>query len=153
MNDSGDPRLAAVERRLERCLPEEPAPALRHRVLMAVDDLLTEKVPATKSRQSAQAVSLSYPYLVAGTILLGTILLALFVTVSAGAVAATLRPAAAPSLVARLRAAGVTDDELLDLAVAPPAAAAPPREQTGLPRPVHPAVHWIKVRKLLEEHL
>jgi|688.fasta_scaffold405124_2 hypothetical protein len=147
MNDSGDPRLAAVERRLERCLPEEPAPALRHRVLMAVDDLLTEKVPATKSRQSAQAVSLSYPYLVAGTILL-----ALFVTVSAGAVAATLRPAAAPSLVARLRAAGVTDDELLDLAAAPPAAAAPP-PQTGLPRPVHPAVHWIKVRKLLEEHL
>ena len=105
MNDFGDPRLAAIERRLERRPPAEPPPALRHRVLMAVDDV---EAPG----RTAQ-----------------------------------------PALVERLRAAGLTDDDLLALATAPPAAAGPLQSEPDHPRPVHPARRLFKARALLEEHL
>ena len=38
-------RLAAIERRLERNAAGAPAPDLRHRVLLAVDDALAERRP------------------------------------------------------------------------------------------------------------
>lgn len=44
MTDPFDPSLAALERRLERATGGEPSPALRHRMLVAVDDALVEPV-------------------------------------------------------------------------------------------------------------
>jgi hypothetical protein len=165
MNDFDDPRLAAVERRLERAVAAEPPPALRQRVLMAVDDVLAEKVTATKSANSAQSGAAACPDLVAVTFS-GDADVSIpgwaYATAAAVGLAFTLPlmnavaapgRAARPALVERLQAAGVVVDDLLALATAPPAAAGPLRSEPDHPRLVHPARRLIDARALLEEHL
>ena len=143
MNDFDDPRLAAVERRLERAVAAEPPPDLRHRVLMAVDDVLAR--PRLRACDADTGIP-GWAYAAAAAVGLALTLPLV------NAVEAPGRTAQ-PTLVERLRAAGVTDDDLLALATAPPAAAGPLQSEPDHPRPVHPARRLFKARTLLEEHL
>lgn len=164
-----DPELAAIERRLERRDAVDPPPALRHRVLMAVQDALTEKkkVPATKSGEPGELRFADCPDLVAGTFscdedvripgwawaaaaMLG---IALTVPVVAGMEA--LRCRLSPTFAAQLRAAGVADEPLLAVVDRGPRADAgvapvrPARDAT----PQRPAFHALELQRLLEETL
>jgi hypothetical protein len=162
MSEHLDPNLAAFERRLDRTLTTELAPALRHRVLMAVDDVLAETVPGTKSANSGQFGEPAYPDLVPGTFLCvpgwawaaaAAVGVAITLPVVAGAsVLARVEP---PSLEARLRAAGLADDVLLLSAAAPAGqpAVAEPREPALHEPPARMHVRVIDVRKCLEENL
>jgi hypothetical protein len=147
-----DPRLKAVERRLEQASRVEPSPALRQRVITAVDDVLNEKkVPATKFGEARQSPAPFYPDLVAGTFIAAGLVLAVSVMVSVLAMR-QIRPL---TLSERMRIACVPDDGLLVAmavsSVIPDAAALPfdakdaPQGATG--------VRVIDARRVLEEML
>ena len=109
--DSGTPD---VEKLLQDRMRQAPPPALRTRVLAAVDEVLPKKVPATKYGQDAQRHFPEYADLVAGTFLMVAALSVLLVTTlwsatgSHRAGSATERPIL--SFVQRAEAAGVTLD-------------------------------------------
>jgi hypothetical protein len=160
MTDRVPPHLAAIERRLERAARPTPAPNLRRRALAAIDDVLQEKVPVAKSRQSAQGNCLPSPDVVAGTFLPGwawaaaaALGIALTVPVVAGMEARRLREPT--TLAAQLRAAGVADESLLALVAhgpRPHAAIAPVQpERNTVPRRFESRV--IERQRLLEETL
>ena len=83
MTSPFDREPSAVERMLHDRTREAPPPALRSRVLTAVEEVLrddrTKKVPATKSGKAAQRHPPEYADLVAGTFLMGTALLLLII--------------------------------------------------------------------------
>lgn len=149
MNSHPDPRRhepahAAVERRLERL--SGAAPHLRHRVLVAVDDVLAEQRPTVQGGTggavpgwawaAAAAISAAFamPWL-AGT--------------------APVHPVERLTLVARMQLAGVADDDLL----AATSFARSPQAGHLLARridhvPAIPAANLtLDVRRLLEEEL
>lgn len=153
MTDPLDPRLTAIERRLERMSRVEPSPALRHRVIAAVDDVLNEKekVPATESGEARQSRAPFYADLVAGTFIAAGLFVAASVVVS-GLSVRGIQPL---TLSERMRIASVPDDGSLvataALSVKPETAALPldtkesPRRST--------AVRVIDARRVLEEML
>lgn len=156
MTDPLDPRLTAIEQRLERMSRIEPSPALRHRTIMAVDDVLNEKVTATKSGEARQSRTPFYPDLVAGTFIAGTFIaagLALAASVMIGISAVRhIRPLA---FTERMRIASVPDDGSLAATVASlakPAAAALPLDAQDSPRR-STVVRVIDARRVLEEML
>ena len=125
MTSPCDPERSAVERMLHDRTLQTPPPALRSRVLAAVDDVLPKKVPkmvpattkmvpATKYGQTAQRHPPEYADLVAGTFLLATALPLLFVAMLSSAAASrrigdtTERPLL--SFTQRAEAAGITLD-------------------------------------------
>ena len=119
MNTPFNPDTSAIERMLRDRTRQMPSPALRTRVLAAVDKVLPKKVPATKSGQDAQRHYLGYADLVAGTFLMATALSVLLVATLSSVTgshrfgSATDRPML--SFAQRAEAAGVT----LDVAVPP----------------------------------
>ena len=120
MTSPVDPELSAVERMLHDRARQSPPPALRSRVLAAVDNVLPKMVPATKSGKAAQRHSPEYADLVAVTFLMGTSLSLLIAAIlsseaaSRSVSAATERPLL--SFAQRAEAAGIT------LEVIPPSA-------------------------------
>ena len=111
MNTSFDPETSAVEKMLHDRTLQTPPPALRSRVLAAVDAVLPKKVPATKYGKAAQRHTPEYADLVAGTFLMGTALSLLIIVMLSTEVASrrtTERPLL--SFAQRAEAAGVTLD-------------------------------------------
>lgn len=102
-----DPRLAAIERRLESASQPTVAPDLRQRVLAAVADALHEKVPATTSGWAREGAVLLSPDVVAGTFFLAAVAAVLW-----GVGASAPRRFAPLTLGERVRIAGVTDEIL-----------------------------------------
>jgi hypothetical protein len=158
MTDRVPPHLAAVELRLERAIPPAEAVNLRRRVLAAVDEVLLEKVPATKSGQSTQGNCLASPDLVAGTFIFmwaAAVVLGIAMTVPVVAGMKALRLREPPTLAAQLRAAGVADEAVLafvDRAPRPDAAVVPVSpERVAVPRRLESRV--IELQRLLEETL
>jgi len=153
MTDFLDTRLTAIERRLEQASRVEPSPALRHRVIMALDDVLNEKekVPATKSGEARQSRAPFDPDLVAGTFIAAGLFVAASVVVS-GLSVGRIQPL---TLSERMRIANVSDDGSLvataassvksDTAALPLDAKESPRRST--------AVRVIDARRVLEEML
>ena len=172
MTDFLDTRLTAIERRLEQASRVEPSPALRHRVIMALDDVLNEKekvpkekVPATKFGEVRQACIPFYPDLVAGTFIgtdlvagtfIGTfiaagLLVAASVVVS-GLSVGRIQPL---TLSQRMRIANVSEDGLLVATAASsviPDAAALPFDAKDAPQGAT-GVRVIDARRVLEEIL
>ncbi len=74
MNERFDRDTSAIERMLHDRTLQSPPPALRTRVLTAVDNVLPKKVPGTKYGQAAQPHPPEYADLVPGTVLMGTAL-------------------------------------------------------------------------------
>ena len=125
MTSPCDPERSAVERMLHDRTLQTPPPALRSRVLAAVDDVLPKKVPkmvpattkmvpATKYGQTAQRHPPEYADLVAGTFLTVTAL-SLLIIAMLSSEAASRRVSAAPerpllSFTQRAEAAGITLD-------------------------------------------
>ena len=154
MNGHPDPHrheqaLAAVERRLELRLEQlsgaEPPPNLRHRVLMAVDDVLAERRPAPHDAGAGMAPGWAWAAAAVGL---------------AGAVA--LLVAAAPTqrvepltLAGRMRVAGVADEGLFAATTVAqaPAAAGPSATHADSFPGIRIADHLIDRRRLLEENL
>ena len=156
MTDRLPPHLAAIELRLEQAIPPAEAVNLRRRVLAAVDDVLLEKVPATKSGQSTQGNCLTSPDLVAGTFMwAAAVVLGIAMTVPVVAGMKALRLREPPTLAAQLRAAGVADEAVLafvDRAPRPDAAVEPVSpERVAVPRRLESRV--IELQRLLEETL
>jgi hypothetical protein len=156
MTDRLPPHLAAIELRLERASLTTPASNLRRRVLAAVDDVLLEKVPATKSGQSTQGNCLTSPDLVAGTFMwAAAVVLGIAMTVPVVAGMKALRLREPPTLAAQLRAAGVADEAVLALvgrAPRPDAAVVPVSpERVAVTRRIESRV--IELQRLLEETL
>lgn len=139
-----DPALAAIERRLEGRDPVAASPALRHRVLMAVDDALAAPRPPVREVDDVRIPGWAW----AAAAVLGVVMTA---PVVAGLEA--LRPAAAPTLGARLRAAGLDDEPLLAALAAPPRhdASQPASPATAVPS--RPESRAFELRRLLEEML
>jgi hypothetical protein len=114
MTSPFDREPSAIERMLHDRTPQTPPPALRSRVLAAVDAVLPKKVPATKSGKAAQRHPPEYADLVAGTFLMGIALSLLFVAMLSSAAASrriggtTERPLL--SFAQRAEAAGITLD-------------------------------------------
>ena len=118
MTSPFDPELSAVERMLTDRTLQPPPPALRSRVLTAVEEVLrddrTKKVPATKSGKAAQPHPPEYADLVAGTFLMGTALSLLIIVMLSSEAASrriggtTERPLL--SFAQRAEAAGITLD-------------------------------------------
>lgn len=98
-----DQRLAALERGLECRLPADPPPALRHRVLAAVDDALLRPRPWSRDDD------LRIP----GWTWAAAAALAIALTVPAVPAAEGLRSSVRHAVEARLRTAGVDDASLL----------------------------------------
>jgi hypothetical protein len=156
MTDRLPPHLAAVELRLEQASLTTPASNIRRRVLAAVDDVLLEKAPATKSGQSTQGNCLTSPDLVAGTFMwAAAVVLGIAMTVPVVAGMKALRLREPPTLAAQLRAAGVADEAVLafvDRAPRPDAAVVPVSpERVAVPRRLESRV--IELQRLLEETL
>ena len=156
MTDRVPPHLAAIERRLERAARPTPAPNLRGRALRAVDEVLHEKVPATKSGQSTQGNCLTSPDLVAGTFMwAAAVVLGIALTVPVVAGMEALRLREPPTRAAQLRAAGVADEAglaLVDRAPRPDAAVVPVSpERVAASRLLESRV--IELQRLLEETL
>lgn len=82
MSDHLDPDTSAIERMLRDRTRQAPPPALRTRVLAAVDEALPKKkkVPATTCGHDAQRHYPEYADVVAGTFLMATALSVLLVT-------------------------------------------------------------------------
>jgi hypothetical protein len=130
-----DPGLAAIERRLERRDPVVAPPALRHRVLMAVDDALAAPRPLDRD-EDVRIPGWAW----AAAAVLGVVL-----TVPVVAGMEALRPSAPRMIADRLRAAGVTDEPLV---------AAADRERPAAPvAPPRPLSRALEIRRLLEETL
>jgi hypothetical protein len=168
MSDRLDPRLAPVERRLERLPATAPAAALRRRVLAAVDGVLVhqpkekEKVPATKSRWFGKSSFPLFPDLVAGTFFPWACVAAVAsgVVIVAACLASTAPVPRAPriTLVERLRIAGVAEEGLRESLIAAVAAASSPADSGPLARSAaitpaaRAAVRVSDTRRLLEEY-
>jgi hypothetical protein len=154
MTSPFDREPSAIERMLHDRTPQTPPPALRSRVLAAVDAVLPKKVPATKSGKAAQRHPPEYADLVAGTFLMGIALSLLFVAMLSSAAASrriggtTERPLL--SFAQRAEAAGITLD------VMPPPAV---QVAGGLPRttlliPRHrDTLHVLDTRSFLQGDL
>ncbi len=114
MTSPFDREPSAVERMLHDRTREAPPPALRSRVLAAVDDVLPKKVPATKSGKAAQRHPPEYADLVAGTVLMGTALLLLIIAMLSSEAALSRVSAATDqpllSFAQRAEAAGIALD-------------------------------------------
>jgi hypothetical protein len=141
-----DPELTAIERRLERRGPASPPPTLRHRVLMAVDDVLTLPQPLDRDGDDVMIPGWAW----AAAAVLG---IAMTAPVVAGLQA--VRCSEPRSLVAQLRANGVDDEPLLAAFTAPPrdddaVAGKPSAAEVALPRPTS---HVMQLQRLLEEML
>ena len=121
MTSPFDPKLSAVERMLTDRTLQPPPPALRSRVLTAVDAVLPKTVPATKSGKAAQPHPPEYADLVAGTFLMGTALLLLIIAMLSSEAASRRiggtneRPLL--SFAQRAEAAGITLDVIPPSAV------------------------------------
>lgn len=117
MNTPFDSDTSAVEKLLHDRMRQAPPPALRTRVLAAVDEVLPKKVPATKYGQHAQSHDPQYADLVAGTFLMVTALSVLLVATLSSATGSHLDGSAPDrpmlSFAQRAEAAGIT----LDVAV------------------------------------
>lgn len=139
-----DPRLAAVERRLERRDPVAPSPALRHRVLMAVDDAIAAPRPLDRDDDVR----------IPGWAWAAAAVLGFALTVPLVAGMEALR-SSAPTLATQLRSAGVTDESLLATLAAPPrpAVAADRNWPAALVAPPRPLPRALELRRLLEETL
>ena len=117
-----DPKLSAVERMLTDRTLQPPPPALRSRVLVAVNEVLAQKtVPGTKYGQAAQPHTPEYADLVPGTVLMGTALSLLIIAMLSSEVASrriggtTERPLL--SFAQRAEAAGIALDVIPPSAV------------------------------------
>ena len=121
MTSPFDPKLSAVERMLTDRTLQPPPPALRSRVLTAVDAVLPKKVPGTKYGQAAQPHPPEYADLVPGTFLMGTALLLLIIVTLSSELSrqrvgtATDQPLL--SFAQRAEAAGITLDVIPPSAV------------------------------------
>lgn len=117
MSERFDREIAGIERRLDRRVATA-SPALRHRVLMAVDDVLVAPVP--RPPDGSHAVVLGW---ISAAVAAG-----IAVVVATGPMPRDFLPDSAPPLlVTRLRAVGLADAGLL--------AAAGPTPTAGLPPP------------------
>jgi hypothetical protein len=156
-----DREPSAVERMLHDRMPQTPPPALRSRVLTAVEEVLrddrTKKVPATKSGKAAQQHPPEYADLVAGTFLIGVLLATalslLFVAMLSSAAASrrigdtTERPLL--SFAQRAEAAGITLDVM-----PPPAVQVVGGLQYDTPIPRHRnTLHVLDTRSFLQGDL
>lgn len=139
-----DPGLAAIERRLERREPAPPAPSLRHRVLMAVDDALAAPRPLDRADDVR----------IPGWAWAAVAVLGLVLTVPVVAGMEALR-SSAPALADRLRSAGLIDESLVATLAAPPRpAVAADRDWPAAPvAPPRPLSRARELRRLLEETL
>ena len=127
MTSPFDREPSAVERMLHDRTRQAPPPALRSRVLTAVEEVLRDdrtkkkKVPATKSGKAAQRHPPEYADLVAGTFLMGTALLLLIIAMLSSEAASRRiggtneRPLL--SFAQRAEAAGITLDVIPPSAV------------------------------------
>jgi hypothetical protein len=153
MTSPFDPEPSAVERMLHDRTRQTPPPALRSRVLAAVDNVLPKKVPATKSGKAAQRHPPEYADLVAGTFLMGMALSLLFVAMLSSAAASrriggpTERPLL--SFAQRAEAAGITLDVMPPPAVQ--SAGGPPYD-TLIPRHRN-TLHVLDTRSFLQGDL
>lgn len=103
MSEPFDREIAGIERRLDRRVAAA-SPALRHRVLMAVDDVLV--APGPKPPDGSHAAVFGW---VSAAVAAG-----IAVVVATGPVPRDFRPDSAPPLIVeRLRAAGLADAGLL----------------------------------------
>jgi hypothetical protein len=137
MNERFDRDTSAIERMLHDRTLQKPPPALRTRVLAAVDNVLPKKVPATKYRNAAQQHPPQYADLVAGTFLIGTALSLLIIAILSSEAASRRigdtndRPLL--SFAQRAEAAGITLDVMpppaVQLAVGQPYDTAVPRHR------------------------
>lgn len=148
-----DRDTSAVEKLLHDRMRQAPPPALRTRVLAAVDNVLPKKVPGTKSGKDAQRNYLEYADLVPGTFLMGTAL-SLLVVAMLSSEAASRRIGVTTdqpllSFAQRAEAAGITLD------VTPPStvqlAGGLPRD-TDIPRH-HDTLHVLDTRSFLQGDL
>ena len=114
MNTPFDPETSAVEKMLHDRARQSPPPALRTRVLAAVDNVLPKMVPATTCGKAAQRHRPEYADLVAVTFLMGTALSLLIIAMLSTEAASrrigvtTKQPLL--SFAKRAEAAGVTLD-------------------------------------------
>jgi len=135
MNTPFHDDTSALEQMLHDRKTQSPPPALRSRVLAAVDNVLQKKVPATNYGKAAQHHPPEYADLVAVTFLIGTALSLLIIAILSGEVAsrrigtATERPLL--SFAQRAEAAGITLENALPLTVR---MAAGPHYDTTAPR-------------------
>ena len=151
MNTPFDPETSAVEKMLHDRTRQTLSPALRSRVLTAVDAVLPKKVPATKYGQAAQRHPPEYADLVAGTFLLALSLL-IIATLSSDAASRRIGDTTEQPLLSfaqRAEAAGITLD------VIPPSAV---QVASGLPRdtdiPLHrETFHMLDTRLFLQGDL
>jgi hypothetical protein len=121
MTSPFDPELSAVERMLSDRTLQPPPPALRSRVLAAIDNVLPKTVPGTKYGQAAQPHPPEYANLVPGTVLMGTAL-SLLIIVMLSSEAASRRSGGTNerpllSFAQRAEAAGITLDVIPPSAV------------------------------------
>lgn len=145
-----DPQLTKVECRLHRQPAPAASPLLRHRVLMAVDDVLAAHSPVSVGDRPATIPS--WAWAVAAAI-------AVAVTLPMATIQRTFpgRDDAGLLLARRLRAAGITDDDVV-AAVTQPAVVAQPGHDCAAPAarsiPTPPsAPRDFTARRLLQELL
>ena len=114
MNTPFDPETSAVEKMLHDRARQSPPPALRTRVLAAVDNVLPKMVPATTCGKAAQRHRPEYADLVAVTFLMGTVLSLLIIAMlSSDAASKHISGTTEPPLLSfaqRAEAAGITLD-------------------------------------------
>ena len=116
MTSPFDPQLSTVERMLTDRTLQPPPPALRSRVLTAVDAVLPKTVPGTKYGQATQPHPPEYADLVPGTVLMGAAL-SLLIIVMLSSEAASRRIGGTNerpllSFAQRAEAAGITLDAM-----------------------------------------
>ena len=157
MTSPFDPQLSAVERMLTDRTLQPPPPALRSRVLTAVDAVLPKTVPktvpGTKYGQATQPHPPEYADLVPGTVLMGTAL-SLLIIVMLSSEAASRRIGGTNerpllSFAQRAEAAGITLD------VIPPSAvqlASGLPYDTEIPR-YNDTLHVLNTRSFLQGDL
>jgi hypothetical protein len=153
MNTPFHDDTSALEQMLHDRKTQSPPPALRSRVLAAVDNALLKKVPATNYGKAEQHHPPEYADLVAVTFLIGTALSLLIIAILSGEVAsrrigtATERPLL--SFAQRAEAAGITLDvtppPAVQLAVGQP-------YDTAIPRP-RDTFHVLDTRSFLQGDL
>ena len=153
MTSPFDPKLSAVERMLTDRTLQPPPPALRSRVLTAVDAVLPKTVPGTKYGQATQPHPPEYADLVPGTVLMGAAL-SLLIIVMLSSEAASRRIGGTNerpllSFAQRAEAAGITLD------VIPPSAvqlASGLPYDTEIPR-YNDTLHVLNTRSFLQGDL